>query len=136
MDFLFDTHLLLWALEGSEKLPRKAFEILMNPKNQIYYSRLDPVVTENVIRNGRVKGVYNTLDSYNPEGGLINQLNKLSNLNGTLTYPKTDSPLRYYLCGRKNGKIGEAYNQIFVTLGYNSNLTLDCTDSYFNFQSR
>jgi hypothetical protein len=105
-------------------------------KNQIYYSRLDPVVTENVIRNGRVKGVYNTSDSYNPEGGLINQLNKLSNLNGTLTYPKTDSPLRYYLCGRKNGKIGEAYNQIFVTLGYNSNLTLDCTDSYFNFQSR
>ena len=38
MDFLFDTHLLLWALEGSEKLPRKAFEILMNPKNQIFYS--------------------------------------------------------------------------------------------------
>ena len=38
MDFLFDTHLLLWALEGSEKLPRKAFEVLMNPKNQIFYS--------------------------------------------------------------------------------------------------
>ncbi len=38
MDFLFDTHLLLWALEGSEKLPKKAFEILMNPKNKIYYS--------------------------------------------------------------------------------------------------
>ena len=38
MDFLFDTHLLLWALEGSEKLPKKAFEILMNPKNQIFYS--------------------------------------------------------------------------------------------------
>ena len=38
MDFLFDTHLLLWALEGSEKLPNKAFEILMNSKNQIFYS--------------------------------------------------------------------------------------------------
>ena len=38
MDFLFDTHLLLWALEGSEKLPKKAFEVLMNPKNQIFYS--------------------------------------------------------------------------------------------------
>ena len=105
-------------------------------KNQIYYSKLDPVVTENTIRNGKIKGVYNTLDSYDAEGGLINQLNKLSDLNGTLTYPKTDSPLRYYLCGRKNGKIGETYNQIFVTLGYNSNLTLDCTDSYFNFQSK
>ena len=38
MDFLFATHLLLWALEGSEKLPKKAFEVLMNPKNQIFYS--------------------------------------------------------------------------------------------------
>ena len=38
MDFLFDTHLLLWTLEGSEKLPKKAFEVLMNPKNQIFYS--------------------------------------------------------------------------------------------------
>ena len=105
-------------------------------KNQIYYSKLDPVVTENTIRNGKIKGVYNTLDSYDAEGGLINQLNKLSDLSGTLTYPKTDSPLRYYLCNRKSGKIGETYNQIFVTLGYNSNLTLDCTDSYFNFQSK
>ena len=38
MDYLLDTHLLLWALADSEKLPKKAFEILMNPKNQIYYS--------------------------------------------------------------------------------------------------
>ena len=105
-------------------------------KDQIYYSKLDPVITENTIRNGKIKGVYNTLDSYNPEGGLINQLNKLSDLNGTLTYPKTDNPLRYYLCNRSSGKLGETYSQIFITLGYNSNLTLDCTDSYFNFQSK
>ena len=38
MDYLLDTHLLLWALADSEKLPKKAFEVLMNPKNQIFYS--------------------------------------------------------------------------------------------------
>ena len=38
MDFLFDTHLLLWALEGSEKLPNQIRQLLLNPKNQFYYS--------------------------------------------------------------------------------------------------
>ena len=105
-------------------------------KTQIYYSRLDPVITENTIRNGKLKGVYNISDSYNAEGGLLYQLNQLSNLNGTLTVAKTDQPLRYYLCNRKNGKIGETYNQIFVTLGYNSKLTLDCTQTYYDLSSR
>lgn len=105
-------------------------------KEQIYYSRIDPVITENTIRNGKLKGVYNTVDSYDVEGGVLNHLNQLSNLNGTLTYPKTEKPLRYYLCGRKNGKIGETYNQLYVTLGYDSKLTIDCSKSYFDFSSR
>lgn len=105
-------------------------------KEQIYYSRIDPVITENTIRNGKLKGVYNTVDSYDVEGGVLNHLNQLSNLNGTLTYPKTEKSLRYYLCGRKNGKIGETYNQLYVTLGYDSKLTIDCSKSYFDFSSR
>jgi hypothetical protein len=103
-------------------------------KDQIIYSRLDPVVTENAIRNGRIKGVYNTVDSYDAEGGVLYQLNQLSDLSGSLTYPKTDQLVRYYLCGRSNGKIGESYSQIFVTLGYNSKLTLNCNKFYNDFQ--
>ena len=38
MEFLFDTHLLLWIIEGSDKLPSKVKDILVNPKNEIFYS--------------------------------------------------------------------------------------------------
>ena len=38
MDYLLDTHLLLWALADSEKLPNKVRQLLLNPKNQFYYS--------------------------------------------------------------------------------------------------
>lgn len=105
-------------------------------KEQIYYSRIDPVVTENVIRNGKLKGVYNTVDSYDAEGGLLNQLNQLSDLNGTLSYPKTEQMLRYYLCARGKGDIGGKNSQLYVTLGYNSKLKLDCYASFFNFSSQ
>ena len=105
-------------------------------KEQIYYSKIDPVITENTIRNGKIKGVYNTVDNYDSTGGLLYSLNQLSNLSGTITYPKTESPLRYYLCARKKGDIGEERNQVFVTLGYDSKLTLDCSKSYFDFSSR
>jgi hypothetical protein len=105
-------------------------------KEQMYYSKIDPVITENTIRNGKLKGVYNTVDSYDAEGGVLNQLNKLSNLSGTLTYPKTERPLRYYTCGRNTGKIGETYNQLYVTLGYDSKLTIDCSNYYYDISSQ
>lgn len=105
-------------------------------KEQIYYSKIDPVVTENAIRNGKLKGVYNTVDSYDAEGGLLNQLNQLSDLNGTLSYPKTEQLLRYYLCARGKGDIGGKNSQLYVTLGYNSKLKLDCYASFFNFSSQ
>lgn len=38
MDFLFDTHILLWTITGSEKLSPEVLEVLNNPKNNIYYS--------------------------------------------------------------------------------------------------
>ena len=38
MDYLLDTHLLLWALADSEKLPNQVRQLLLNPKNQFYYS--------------------------------------------------------------------------------------------------
>ena len=105
-------------------------------QDQINYSKLDPVIVENTIRNGKTKGVYNTIDSYDPSGGLLQKLTQLSNLNGILTYPKTEQLLRYYLCNRNNGKIGVEGNQLYLTLGYDSKLTLDCTKSYFDLSAQ
>ena len=57
-------------------------------------------------------------------------------LNETLSYPKTEQLLRYYLCARGKGDIGGKNSQLYVTLGYNSTLKLDCYASYFNFSSQ
>lgn len=105
-------------------------------REQMSYSKFDPVIVENTIRNGRTKGVYNTIDSYDASGGLLQKLTQLSNLSGIVTYPKTDQMLRYYLCNRNNGKIGVEGNQLYLTLGYDSKLTLDCTKSYFDLSTQ
>ena len=38
MKVLLDTHIILWALTDSEKLPPKAREIIVDSNNEIYYS--------------------------------------------------------------------------------------------------
>ena len=38
MKYLLDSHILIWALFADEKLPREAYAIINNPKNEIYYS--------------------------------------------------------------------------------------------------
>jgi len=38
MKLLFDTHLILWSLEGNDKMPAKAKELLMDPDNDIFFS--------------------------------------------------------------------------------------------------
>jgi len=38
MKYLIDTHVLLWIFEGSEKIPQKVKEILINPENEICLS--------------------------------------------------------------------------------------------------
>ena len=35
---LFDTHILLWALTGDERLPVKAREMMKDPETAIFYS--------------------------------------------------------------------------------------------------
>lgn len=40
MNILLDTHILIWALTDSPKLPQKAAEIILDPKNDIYISVL------------------------------------------------------------------------------------------------
>lgn len=38
MKFLLDTHIVLWALTDSEKLPQQAREIIANEQNEILFS--------------------------------------------------------------------------------------------------
>ena len=38
MNILLDTHVLLWALTGSEKLSERAKAFIMNPDNAVFYS--------------------------------------------------------------------------------------------------
>lgn len=38
MRFLLDTHVLIWALDGSKKLPAKARDLLLDPSHEHYVS--------------------------------------------------------------------------------------------------
>ena len=38
MKYLIDTHVLIWLFEGSDKIPKKVKEILVNPENEICLS--------------------------------------------------------------------------------------------------
>ncbi len=38
MDFLLDTHIAVWYLQGDQRISLKVREIVANPRNRIYYS--------------------------------------------------------------------------------------------------
>ena len=38
MDYLLDTHVLVWFIDGNNKLSKEAREIISNPNNNIFYS--------------------------------------------------------------------------------------------------
>ena len=42
MKILLDTHMLLWAISGSAKLPSKARKMIVDPDNEIYISIISP----------------------------------------------------------------------------------------------
>ena len=50
MRYLLDTHVLLWAIGGSKRLPKEARELLMDPDHTFYYSGVS--VWEVVIKHG------------------------------------------------------------------------------------
>jgi len=50
MQLLVDTHLLLWSVAASKKLPPKARELLTDPANDVYYSAAS--VWEIAIKSG------------------------------------------------------------------------------------
>ena len=42
MKILLDTHILLWAITGDERLPEKARNLIMDEENNVYYSIISP----------------------------------------------------------------------------------------------
>ena len=38
MNLLLDTHILIWALTGDDRLPKKACRLILDPDNVIHYS--------------------------------------------------------------------------------------------------
>ncbi|MBQ1508127.1 MAG: type II toxin-antitoxin system VapC family toxin [Erysipelotrichaceae bacterium] len=42
MRILLDTHILLWALAGSDRIDEKTKELILDPDNEIYYSTVSP----------------------------------------------------------------------------------------------
>ena len=37
MDYILDTHIAMWAIEGNERLSEEAVEIISNENNNIYF---------------------------------------------------------------------------------------------------
>lgn len=42
MNYLLDTHVVLWALYDDDKLPNKVKEIILNQNNSLYFSVVSP----------------------------------------------------------------------------------------------
>ena len=101
---------------------------------QIIYSRLDPVVTENTIRNGKMKGVYNLVEDYDASGGILNTLTQLKNLDSPLTLPITDVTMKFMLSRRNKCDVSK--NPIYVVLGYDSKTSIDCSKIYFDLSTQ
>lgn len=38
MNYLLDTHILIWAMQGNKKLTQKGYEIILNSQNLLYFS--------------------------------------------------------------------------------------------------
>lgn len=57
MKILLDTHLLLWALDAPERLPKKAFDLLQNLEYDFLFSTL--AIWEVCIKNSRGHADFN-----------------------------------------------------------------------------
>jgi PIN domain nuclease of toxin-antitoxin system len=98
MNILLDTHILLWVLTGSDKLPQKAIDIISDGNNEIYYSIAS--VWEVEIKNsiGKMPISGEELVDYCRQAGFklleIKELHvfRLKTLNRDETAPKHNDP--------------------------------------------
>ena len=57
MNLLLDTHVLLWAATGSDRLPTQAFDLINDSSNRLYFSAAS--IWEVVIKNGLEREDFN-----------------------------------------------------------------------------
>ena len=88
MKLLLDTHLLLWAAEGSKRVPRNARALMADPENELLFSvaslweivikrglkRSDFRVDARVLRRGLIDNGYHELPILSEHAVAINSL--------------------------------------------------------------
>ncbi len=73
MEYLLDTHILIWYMSNDKKLSKEVREIIMNKENTIYYSTIN--LWEMVLKSEKEKVInYKTINDFNVniiESGLL-----------------------------------------------------------------
>ena len=73
MEYLLDTHILIWYMSNDKKLSKEAREIIMNKENTIYYSTIN--LWEMVLKSEKEKVInYKTINDFDVniiESGLL-----------------------------------------------------------------
>ena len=73
MNLLLDTHILIWALNDDPRLPKKAKEMILDPKNAVYYSSISiwEVSIKHMLHPENVTFSGEELSGYCQEAGYI-----------------------------------------------------------------
>lgn len=107
MKILLDTHMIIWALTNSPKLPQKAKELLLQPENDIYFSVISlwEIEIKRLIKTGNLPITAQETSDYCKQAGfkLIplqeNSIYKLQELFRSETEPLHKDPFdRMLIC--------------------------------------
>lgn len=122
MKYLLDTHIILWALIGSDKLSPEVKKIILNNNNQIYYSSVSPWEIE--IKHQKV-------NSFKLSG---NDFSWLCDQNNVLNLSITNKHVCELekLNKRKNMKHGDPFDRMFLAQAKAENMIFITRDKKFS----
>ncbi|WP_375562979.1 type II toxin-antitoxin system VapC family toxin [Bernardetia sp. OM2101] len=120
MDYLIDTHILIWFTEGSNKLSKNHADIITNPKNVIYVSSV-------TLWEIAIKSSLNKLDLAFPFNELQNQLHShgFVVLNQDFEDLKTLTLLPFHH--------GDPFDRLIISQAITKNINLIAQDSKFSY---
>ncbi len=120
MNYLIDTHILIWFTEGSNKLSKNHIEILNNPDNIIYVSSI-------TLWEIAIKSSLNKLDLAFPFDELQNQLysHGFVVLNQDFEDLKTLTSLPFHH--------GDPFDRLIIAQAITKNINLIAEDSKFSY---
>ncbi len=118
MNYLIDTHILIWFTEDSKKLSKNHADIITNPKNVIYVSSV-------TLWEIAIKSSLNKLDLAFPFNDLNNQLNNhgFLVLNQDFEDLKTLTSLPFHH--------GDPFDRLIIAQAITKNVTLIAHDTKF-----